>query len=224
MSVMAGFAILIVEGLNKIYQRVHSINFGIYGATQAGKTTMNHQLRTRGEVPDIRERPVGKGRATRKYVKLDGDAHTVKSADIGGQTIYWNDWINDMKSRRVKYIIFMIDDRHMNKHYDIEQQLCWTFLVDTICANEWSLANGKRKKKRESDYPLAVGIWANKYDLWKDRYNHEGPIEKHPIFDAFRDGMQRLNDKGIPCFKYIVSAKSDSEMVYRGVLTMIKDY
>ena len=221
---MAGFAILIVEGLNKIYQRVHAINFGIYGATRAGKTTMHHQLRTRGEVPDIRERTVGKTRATRKYVKLDGDAHTVKSADVGGQVTYWNDWIHDMRSRRVKYIIFMIDDRHMNKHYDIEQQLCWTFLVDTICASEWSLPNGKRKKKRESDYPLAVGIWANKYDLWKDRYDHNGPIEKHPIFSAFRDGMQRLNDKGIPCFKYIVSAKSDSEMVYRGVLTMIKDY
>ena len=221
---MAGFAILIVEGLNKIYQRVHAINFGIYGATRAGKTTMHHQLRTRGEVPDIRERTVGKTRATRKYVKLDGDAHTVKSADVGGQVTYWNDWIHDMRSRRVKYIIFMIDDRHMNKHYDIEQQLCWTFLVDTICASEWSLPNGKRKKKRESDYPLAVGIWANKYDLWKDKYQHDGPIEHHPIFQAFRDGMQRLNDKGIPCFKYIVSAKSDSEMVYRGVLTMIKDY
>jgi len=185
---------------------------------------MHHQLRTRGEVPDIRERTVGKTRATRKYVKLDGDAHTVKSADVGGQVTYWNDWIHDMRSRRVKYIIFMIDDRHMNKHYDIEQQLCWTFLIDTICSSEWSLPNGKRKKKRESDYPLAVGIWANKYDLWKDKYEHDGAIEHHPIFQAFRDGMQRLNDKGIPCFKYIVSAKSDSEMVYRGVLTMIKDY
>ena len=221
---MAGFAILIVEGLNKIYQRVHAINFGIYGATRAGKTTLNHQLRTRGEVPDIKTRTVGKGRATRKYVKLDGDAHTVKTADIGGQTTYWNDWIHDMKSRRVKYIIFMLDDRHMNKHYDIEQQLCWTFLVDTICATEWSLPNGKRKKKRDHDYPIAVGLWANKYDLWKDRYDHDGPLENHPIFSAFRDGMQRLNDKGIPCYKYIVSAKTDSEMVYRGVLTMIKDY
>mgnify|MGYP003141820980 FL=1 len=220
---MAGFAILIVEGLNKIYQRVHAINFGIYGATRAGKTTLNHQLRTRGDVPDIKTRTVGLQRATRKYVKLDGDAHTVKTADVGGQTVYWNDWLNDMRNRRVKYIIFMMDDRHMDKHYDIEQQLCWTFLVDTICSTEWNI-NGKRKKKRESDYPVAVGIWANKYDLWKDKYEHDGPIEQHPIFSAFRDGIQRLNDKGIPCYKYIVSAKTDSEMVYRGVLTMIKDY
>ena len=223
LSVMAGFAILIVEGLNKIYQRIHAINFGIYGASQAGKTTLNHQLRTRGEVPDIRHRTEGLQRATRKYVKLDGDAHTVKTADLGGQTVYWQEWIKDMKERRVKYVIFMIDDRHMNKHYDIEQQLCWTFLVDTICEPYWHY-NGKKKKKREADYPIAVSIWANKYDLWKDRYDYDGPIEGHPIFAAFREGMQKLNDKGIPCHKYIVSAKSDSEMVYRGVLTMIKDY
>ena len=220
---MAGFAILLVEGINKIYQRVHSINFGIYGATQAGKTTMNHQLRTRGEVPDVKVRTVGLQKASRKYIKLDGDAHTVKTADIGGQTVYWNDWLNDMRNRHVKYIIFLIDDRHMDKHFDIEQQLCWTYLIDTICASEWNV-NGKRKRKKDSDYPIAVGLWANKYDLWKDKYEHDGPIEKHPIFDAFKAGMQRLNEKGIPCYKYIVSAKTDSEMVYRGILTMIKDY
>ena len=48
--------------------------------------------------------------------------------------------------------------------------------------------------------------------------------EKHPIFDSFQDGIQRLNDKGIPTHKYIVSAKSDAEMVYRGITTMIEDY
>ena len=47
---------------------------------------------------------------------------------------------------------------------------------------------------------------------------------KHPIFDTFQDGIQRLNDKGIPTYRYIVSAKSDSEMVYRGITTMIEDY
>tara|TARA_R110002020_G_scaffold52438_6_gene147372 strand:+ start:325 stop:996 length:672 start_codon:yes stop_codon:yes gene_type:complete len=223
MSVMAGFAILLVEGINKVYQRLHSIPFGVYGASKAGKTTLHHQLRTRGEVPTIVERTVGTHKATRKYVKLDGDAHTVKTADIGGETVFWGEWVEDMKNRHVKYIVFMIDDRHMEKHFDIEQQLCWTFLVDTICANSWTV-NGKNKKKKNHDYPIAVGIWANKYDLWKDKYNYDGPIEKHPIFESFQTGMQKLNDKGIPCFKYIVSAKSDSEMVYRGILTMIKDY
>ncbi len=220
---MAGFAILLVEGLNKIYQRVHSINFGIYGASKVGKTTLHHQLRTRGEVPTILNRTEGRHRATRKFIKLDGTGHTVKTADIGGETIYWNEWLEDMRTRRPKYIIFMLDDRHMDKHFDIEQQLCWTYLVDTICAPYWNVGN-KKKKKRDHDFPIAVGLWANKYDIWKDKYEYDGPIEKHPIFESFRNGMQKLNDKGIPCFKYIVSAKSDSEMVYRGILTMIKDY
>ena len=219
---MAGFAILFVEGLNKLYQRIHAINFGIYGASQVGKTTMNHQLRTRGDVPDIKTRTVGTQRASRKFIKIDGDAHTVKTADIGGQTVYWNDWVTDMRTRHVKYIIFMIDDRHMDKHFDIEQQLCWTFLVDTICSPYWDIIN-RRGKKKEGDYPLAVGLWANKYDLWKDKYAFD-EIQNHPIFESFKAGMQKLNDKGIPCHKYIVSAKSDSEMVYRGILTMIKDY
>ena len=59
--------------------------------------------------------------------------------------------------------------------------------------------------------------------MWKDKYPYES-INKHPIFGAFEDGLQTLNDKGIPTHKYIVSAKSDSEMVYRGVTTMIEDY
>ena len=68
MSVMAGFAILIVEAMNKLYNRLHAINFGVYGASQAGKTTLHKQLTTRGEVPDIRKRTVGRQRATRKFV------------------------------------------------------------------------------------------------------------------------------------------------------------
>ena len=134
MSLMAGFIIVVAENLGKLWRRVHSVPFGVYGATQVGKTTLHHQLRTRGEVPDIQNRTVGRERALRKTIKIDGDVHTVKTSDVGGETIYWTEWIKDMKTRKIKYIIFMIDDRHMNKHYDIEQQLCWTFLVDTICS------------------------------------------------------------------------------------------
>ena len=222
MSVMAGFVILVAEGVAKMWNRMHSIPFGVYGATKVGKTTLHHQLRTRGEVPEIKKRTVGREKPSRKYVKLDGDAHTVKTADVGGETVFWSEWIGDMKTRKVKYIIFMIDDRHMDKHYDIEQQLCWTFLVDTICSPYWDAIN-KRKRKKAHDYPIAVGLWANKFDLWKDKYPYDD-IQKHPIFDSFKDGMAKLNDRGIPCFKYIVSAKSDSKMVYRGLVTMMEDY
>ena len=210
------------EKLNALYQRLHAIPFGVYGASQVGKTTLHHQLKTRGEVPTIVDRTVGRKRATRKYVKLDGEAHTIKTADVGGETVFWTEWAEDLRTRHVKYIIFMIDDRHMDKHYDIEQQLCWTFLVDTICAPYWNV-NGRKVRKKKHEIPLAVGIWANKVDIWKDKYSYD-KIANHPIYDSFKSGMQKLNDNGIPCFKYIVSAKSDSEMVYRGILTMIKDY
>ncbi len=222
MSLMAGFAIVVVEAVGKLYSKLHAINFGVYGATQVGKTTLHHQLRTRGDVPTIKERTVGLKRATRKYVKIDGNAHTVKTADVGGETLYWGEWIKDMRKRHVRYVIFMIDDRHLSKHYDIEQQLSWSFLVDTICSPYWDVIN-KKGKKKTSDYPTAVGIWANKFDLWKDKYQYED-IDKHPIFKAFEGGIEKLNEKGIPVFKYIVSAKSDSKMVYRGILTMIDDY
>ena len=114
----------------------------------------------------------------------------------------------------------MIDHRHLDSSANLDHQLAWKFLVDAICANTWP--NGKKKK--EADYPMGVGIWANKYDIWSKKYPQEGEIQNHPIFEPFKYGMQRLNDKGIPTFKYIVSAKSQPEMVYKGVLTMIKDY
>ena len=219
---MTGFVIIMMEKAGAFWRRVHAIPFGVYGASQVGKTTLHHHMRTRGEVPDITERTGGRGRATRKSIKIDGDMHTIKTADVGGETLYWGEWLKDMRTRKVKYIIFMIDDRHMDKHYDIEQQLCWTFLVDTICSPYWDAINKKRRKKSH-DYPIAVGLWANKFDLWKDKYPYDD-IQNHPIFEAFKDGMSKLNDRGIPCFKYIVSAKSDSEMVYRGIATMVDDY
>lgn len=220
MSLMTGFAILVGEAIIGFYKKIHAINFGVYGATMVGKTTLGHQLRTRGEVAQIKERTVGVHRATRKRIKFEGEVHTLRSADIGGESIYWKEWVKDMKNRKVKYIIFMIDHRHLENPANLDHQLAWKFLVDAICLSRWP--NGRKKK--DEDYPLAISIWANKYDLWGEKYKHNGDINKHPIFDPFNYGMQKLNERGIPTFKYIVSAKSQPEMVYRGVTTMIKDY
>jgi GTPase SAR1 family protein len=223
-TLLTGFSILLAEAAAKLYQRLHALNFGVYGASKVGKTTLHHQLRTRGEVPNIAERTVGLKRTTRKVVKIDKDSRTIKTADVGGQTYYWDAWKTDMMNRSVRYIIFMIDDRHLNEAYNLDNQLGWQFMVDTVCDEYWRLNKNKSKKKKEKDFPVAVGIWANKYDLWKAKYEHNGSIEKHPIFEPFKLGMQRLQDRGIPCFKYIVSAKSDPEMVYRGIMTMVKEY
>jgi len=222
MSVMTGFAILLGEAVIGFYRKVHAINFGVYGSTMVGKTTLSQQLKTRGEVAQINERTVGRHRASRKGIKIDGDSHTIRSADIGGEAIYWKEWVKDMQLRKVKYIIFMIDHRHLDSPSNLDHQLAWKFIVDTVVSSTWP----SNKKKRDSDYPIAIAIWANKYDIWGEKYPLiEGqPIDKHEIFEPFKYGMRQLNEKGIPCFKYIVSAKSDPEMVYKGITTMIKDY
>jgi len=216
-SVVAGFAIIVTEAVFSLWKKVHAINFGIYGVSKAGKTTLHHQLRTRGEVPNISKRTVGLHRATRKLVKIDGDAHTLKTADVGGESKYWNEWMKDLRKRKVKYVIFLLDNRHLNGN-NMEQQIAWKFLVDLICDNKWPGG----KKKKSNDYPLAVGLWANKADLWAKGFTKDP--KKHEIFDPFRYGMSLLNDKGIPTHQYIISAKTDSEMVYRGIMTMINDY
>ena len=223
MSVFAGFAVLVAEVGLSIYNRVHAYSFGIYGAGEVGKTTLQRQLQTRGEVPNIRKRTDGLQRPTRKVVKIDGSLKTVKSADVGGQAQYWIQWVQDMRNRKVEYIIFLIDNRHNKEKFNMDNQLAWRFLVDTILDTHWR--NGKKaKKKKEKDYPTAIGIWANKFDKWGKEYAFDGEPNNHPIFEPFNMGIQQLNEIGIPCHKYVMSAKSDPEMVYRGVMTMIKDY
>jgi len=219
---MTGFAILLGEAVVGFYRKVHAINFGVYGSTMVGKTTLSQQLKTRGEVAQVNNRTVGRHRASRKSIKIDGDSHTIRSADIGGEAIYWKEWVKDMQLRKVKYIVFMIDHRHLDSPSNLDHQLAWKFIVDTVVSSTWP----SNKKKRDSDYPIAIAIWANKYDIWGEKYPLvEGqPIDKHEIFEPFKYGMRQLNEKGIPCFKYIVSAKSDPEMVYKGITTMIKDY
>ena len=222
MSFLAGFAVFFAEVGLAVYNRVHAHQFGVYGAGEVGKTTLHRQLRTRGEVPEIKKRTEGIEKPTRKVVKMDGDLKTLKSSDIGGQSQYWNLWKQDIRKRKVEYIIFMMDDRHLKEKFNLDNQLAWQYLIDLITDTHWR--DGKKtKKKKMNDYPKAIGIWANKFDIWGKRYEYDS-IDSHPIFEPFRLGIQQLNEIGIPVHKYIVSAKSDSEMVYRGVMTMIKDY
>ena len=220
MSLLAGFAVFFAEIGMAIYNRLHAYPFGIYGAEKVGKTTLARQLQTRGEVPDIKKRTDGIQAPTRKMIKIDGDIRTIKSSDVGGQAVYWKQWEDDMRRRGVQYIIFMIDQRHLESNMNLDNQLAWRYLVDVILNKRWS--NGKKKK--DKDYPRAIGIWANKFDLWGKDLDFREELNNHEIFEPFKMGIQQLNEIGIPCYKYVVSAKTDSKMVYRGVTTMIDDY
>jgi len=58
-SLLTGFAIITAEAAASIYKKIHALNFGVYGASRVGKTTLHQQLRTRGEVADVKKRTVG---------------------------------------------------------------------------------------------------------------------------------------------------------------------
>ena len=75
---------------------------------------------------------------------------------------------------------FVLRDNNSN----LDHQLAWKFLVDTIVSNNWPTGT----RKRDSDYPIAVGIWGNKYDIWGEKYPlEEGQtIDKHEIFEPFK--------------------------------------
>lgn len=55
MSLLAGFAVVVTEAVIGFYKKIHAINFGIYGATMVGKTTLHHQLRTREKCQQYRK-------------------------------------------------------------------------------------------------------------------------------------------------------------------------
>ena len=57
--------------------------------------------------------------------------------------IYWKEWEKDMRTRKPKYVIFMIDHRHLDSNANLDHQLAWKYLVDVIISPKWS--NGKEK-------------------------------------------------------------------------------
>ena len=122
MSVIAGFAIVCLEAIGSFWKKFHAINFGVYGASEVGKTTLHRQLRTRGEVPEIKKRTAGLERPSRKLIKIDKDLHTIKASDVGGESQYWNLWKKDIKKRQQRYIIFMVDNRHLDNPVNMQNQ------------------------------------------------------------------------------------------------------
>ena len=60
----------------------------------------------------------------------------------------------------------MVDHRHLDNTSNLDHQLAWKFLVDSIVSSRWLMV-----KEKDSDYPMAVGIWANKYDIWEKNIN-----------------------------------------------------
>jgi hypothetical protein len=215
---MAG-EIILAHGIWEVMRASRQMfphHIGLYGPSLSGKTTLDKQLFTPGEVrpiPESQRTHHKKARIRNRYIMPEPTAkrirsrglkRTVISRDLGGHTEYHHMWLRDMFDRKVNTVIVVIDHRHMLDSNNTENQVAFGYLVE-------SLKNGKRPKhlslwkrwRRRKYAPHRIILLANKADVWlNDEASFDmwqrGTVVKHPIFDAFREHLYSLQELGIP--------------------------
>jgi hypothetical protein len=225
---MAGSAeIVVAHGLWQFL--LHSstylpVQISVIGAAETGKTTLDRQLTTRGEIRELGEKDRthhSKSRiwgtykmpeATKKRVKSSGLLRTVVSRDLGGHIEYHSTWLRDMIERRVSTVVVVIDHRHMEDERNVDNQTALGYLVEGLARKTrpkglslWSRWRGRKYA------PKRVLLIANKADEWMDEESYEmwnkGFIARHAIYDVFREDMYRLQSMHIPVYIDAVSAR-----------------
>jgi hypothetical protein len=232
--------IIVAHGIWRLSQTLASlvpVNISVIGPTGSGKTTLDRQLTTRGEVrmfsDDERTHHnktwLGNYRmpeATKKRIKSEGLARTVVSRDLGGHEEYRTLWLADMINRDSKNVFIIIDNRHILDTNNVDNQTALGFFVEAL---------QKRHKPRgltfrgwlrwKSWYPRRVILIANKADEWMTDDDHDtwkkGFIARHNIFDVFRKDLFRLQEMDIPVYMDAMSARYSwnvQESLYKGLM------
>jgi len=203
-----------------------------------GKTTLDRQLMTKGNVRPIDESNRThhkKKRLSNKYilpqvtakrVRSRGLKRTVLSSDVGGHVEYHNLWLRDIFHRNVKTIIVVIDDRHLLDPQNTDNQVAMGYLVDALINRKKPKRLGFWKRFKRRNYtPHRVLLLANKADEWlNDDYSFEmwerGMISHHPIFEAFQQPLYSLQECNIPTRVDACSASigwNVEEAIIRGI-------
>jgi hypothetical protein len=197
---------------------------GVYGASESGKTTLDMQMTTRGEIRPLGEEDrthhrknwLGREKMptiTRKRVKSDGmKGRVVISRDLGGHTEYHGMWLRDMIQRKVKTVVVVIDDRHLRNDQNVDNQVALGFLVDALSKNTVPKGLSIRARLRAKKYaPSRIILLANKADEWMSDEDYllwqKGIIARHKIFDVFRNDLYRLQKMHIPVHMDAMSAR-----------------
>ncbi|MBU89208.1 MAG: hypothetical protein CMA57_02285 [Euryarchaeota archaeon] len=190
-------------------------NVGIYGATEAGKTTLDQQLMTEGYVEplDERHRTHHKKKwlskhyhlpsSTTKRVRSEGLSKTLVSRDIGGHTQYMPMWIQDMYKRRIETLVIVIDHRHLEDRNNTDNQVAVGYIVDYLVKGKKPRGIGLISRFRARRWrPKRILILANKADLWLDEDGYSqwerGLISEHVIFEPFKESLYQLQKLHIP--------------------------
>ena len=180
---------------------------GIYGAPMVGKTTLDRFMTTPGEMEEIPEedrtshnRFLGRfllPKPSRKRISWKGQKRVVYSSDMGGDTRFWNLWIDDMVARQCECIIYMFDENALKGGDEALQQVAgFKFLCDALINRSYRYRTWKSRLKGKKYIPRLVMLVANKADRFFDENAtilwQQNRIGEHKIFDPFRDDLIRL--------------------------------
>ena len=237
---MASTDIVIATGIWRLLSKLSTFipyEVSVIGAAQSGKTTLDKQLTTRGEIRKLQDTDrthhkkgwLGKYKmpeATRKRITSDGLARTVVSRDLGGHIEYHATWLRDMINRNCGSVVIVIDDRHILDPKNVDNQTALGYLV-TGLSDKKNLPKGLSWRgwwRAKKYYPKRILILANKADNWMSDVDHvtweKGFIARHPIFNVFRDDLYRLQAMNIPVYMDAISARyawNVQDSLYRGL-------
>ena len=225
---MASGEIIFVTVMWRVMNKIMTLipyEVSIIGASGTGKTTLDMQLTTRGEIRKLSaddrthhaKNWLGSYKlplASRKRVISDGNiAKTVVSTDLGGHIQYHSTWLRDMINRNCSTVVIIVDDRHVKDPRNVDNQTALGYLVRGL-SDKKNIPKGLTWKgwwRARKYYPQRVIILANKADEWMTDVDHgtweKGFISRHNIFDVFRADLYKLQEMNIPVYMDAVSAR-----------------
>jgi len=238
---VASTDIVIAHGIWKLLNRVMTFvpyNVSVIGASETGKTTLDKQLTTRGEIMKLGEEDrthhkkswLGQYKlpeTTRKKITSDGKlSKTVVSRDLGGHIEYHSTWLRDMINRNCSSVVVVVDHRHVGDSHNVDNQTALGYLVRGL-SDKKNIPRGLTWRgwwRAKNYYPQRVLLLANKADEWMTDQDHstweKGFIARHQIFDAFRTDLYKLQSMNIPVYMDAVSARygwNVQDALYKGL-------
>ena len=198
-----------------LYRVMKPYRIGIYGPSLVGKTTLDQYLTVPGDIDPIPlqfrtshpksntltgfKEPI----SSRKQVRFKRDKKSITTADIAGDAMFRNLWVDDMFGRKAELVIYMVDHRALTSpQFAMDSSAGLTYLVDNIIKKDISSNISKKAKKNSKNYvPRLFCLMINKMDIWWDQkaqvlWNH-GLEREHPIVAPYRESLKRLRKAGI---------------------------
>ena len=225
---------ILVLGYNtirRIYRTFRPFKVGIYGPSMTGKTTLDQYLTVPGDIEPIPEalrttprvdssgRPI-LAKAHRKEIRWKKERHPISNADVAGQSQFRNLWVDDMFSRKVDIVIFMVDNRfdYTSPEYSPqatqEAVASLQYLIENITRKNVSKEiSRKARKHARTDYkPTIFCFMINKMDKWWSPYYHNlwdmDLQRQHPAVQPFKEQLSILRKAGVRAEVEAISAQT----------------